>query len=315
MKMSFKTIMAAAALLALASPSFAKKQEMTVLHTGTGTKISNPIPDKETPGHWATIQELVENQGRKFGLLHNWGVSWASITRIQKQSGRSNFVWEDQLIGAYYEMTTSNFLVFGPYVNVDLFARNGFYYPYAYTFNKIKQVTTQTLLYNFDLFTGVKLSMNFWDWVTVSAKPGFHLLYQLHDKWHYVHVGAGLGLEAEMPISSRWSFNIGGIWTWDNPNIGSNRRMRPFDFSWEYQAQLGFRYSTKKLNIKSFVKYSPRPPKTKKVRAVKPKAQNSAASESAPKGKKTKKSKKPYLEGYASVNGAAASQPSEPASE
>lgn len=267
-----KTNIATAALLCLCAFAFAKEKEMDVLHTGTGTQIANPIPDEETPGHWATIQELIEQQGRKFGLLHNWGISWASITRIQKQTGRSNFVWNDKLIGAYYEMTTNNFLVMGRKVNVDLFARNAFYYPYAYTFNKVKQITTQTLLYNFDLFTGVKFSMNFWDWVTVSAKPGLHVLYQLHDKWHYVHLGAGLGLEVEAPISSRWSFNIGGIFTWDNANLGSNKRMRPFDLSWEYQAQLGFRYSKKKLNPKSFVKYTPRPPKKKKVRALKPKA-------------------------------------------
>ena len=267
-----KTNIATAALLCLCVFAFAKEKEIDVLHTGTGTQIANPIPDEETPGHWATIQELIEQQGRKFGLLHNWGISWASITRIQKQTGRSNFVWNDKLIGAYYEMTTNNFLVMGRKVNVDLFARNAFYYPYAYTFNKVKQITTQTLLYNFDLFTGVKFSMNFWDWVTVSAKPGLHVLYQLHDKWHYVHLGAGLGLEVEAPISSRWSFNIGGIFTWDNANLGSNKRMRPFDWSWEYQAQLGFRYSKKKLNPKSFVKYTPRPPKKKKVRALKPKA-------------------------------------------
>lgn len=267
-----KTNIATAALLCLCAFAFAKEKEIDVLHTGTGTQIANPIPDEETPGHWATIQELIEQQGRKFGLLHNWGISWASITRIQKQTGRSNFVWNDKLIGAYYEMTTNNFLVMGRKVNVDLFARNAFYYPYAYTFNKVKQITTQTLLYNFDLFTGVKFSMNFWDWVTVSAKPGLHVLYQLHDKWHYVHLGAGLGLEVEAPISSRWSFNIGGIFTWDNANLGSNKRMRPFDLSWEYQAQLGFRYSKKKLNPKSFVKYTPRPPKKKKVRALKPKA-------------------------------------------
>ncbi len=267
-----KTNIATAALLCLCAFAFAKEKEIDVLHTGTGTQIANPIPDEETPGHWATIQELIEQQGRKFGLLHNWGISWASITRIQKQTGRSNFVWNDKLIGAYYEMTTNNFLVMGRKINVDLFARNAFYYPYAYTFNKVKQITTQTLLYNFDLFTGVKFSMNFWDWVTVSAKPGLHVLYQLHDKWHYVHLGAGLGLEVEAPISSRWSFNIGGIFTWDNANLGSNKRMRPFDLSWEYQAQLGFRYSKKKLNPKSFVKYTPRPPKKKKVRALKPKA-------------------------------------------
>jgi hypothetical protein len=269
-----KTKIAAAAVLCLGALSFAKAmQDPNVLHTGTGTQIANPIPDEETPGHWATIQELIEQQGRKFGLLHNWGITWASITRIQKQSGRSNFVWNDKLIGAYYEMTTNNFLVMGKRISIDLFARNGFYYPYAYTFNKVKQVTVQQLLYNFDLFTGVKFSMNFWDWVTLSAKPGVHVLYQLHDKWHYVHLGAGLGLEAEAPISSRWSFNVGGIWTWDNANIGSNKKMRPFDYAWEYQAQLGFRYSSKKLNPKSFVKYAPRPPKVKKVRPLKPRPQ------------------------------------------
>lgn len=270
MKAFSKTKIAAAALLLAGTLAFAKQKEMTVLHTGTGTQLANHIPDEETPGHWATITELIEQQGRKFGLLHNWGASWGSITRIQKQSGRSNFVWNDQLVGAYYEMTTNNFLVMGRYINVDLFARNAVYYPYAYTFNKVKQVTTQTILYGIDFFTGVKFSMNFWNWVTFSAKPGMHVYYQIHDKWHYVHLGAGLALEAELPISSRWSFNVGGIFTWDNANLGTNRQMRPFDFCWQYQAQLGFRYSKRKLNRKSFVPYVPRPPKTKHVRALKP---------------------------------------------
>lgn len=271
-----KTRLAALVLLLLGTLAFAKKKDMTVLHTGTGTQVANPIPDEETPGHWATLNELIDHQGRRFGFLHNWGVTWASITRIQKQSGRSNFVWNDQLIGAYYELTTRNFLTMGHYINVDLFARHAVYYPYAYTFNKIKQVTTQQVLFGFDFFTGAKFSMNFWDWVTISAKPGAHLYYQLHDKWHYLHLGAGLGMEAEMPISSRWSFNIGGMWTWDNANLGSNRRMRPYDFAWQYQAQIGFRYSKKKLNPKSFVRYAPRPPKTKKVRAVKPRKNKAA---------------------------------------
>lgn len=279
MKLS-KTKIAAAALLLLGAAAFAKKQDPNILHAGTGTQLANPVPDKETPGHWATISELIEQQGRKFGLLQNWGVAWSSITRIQKQSARSNFVWNDQLAGAYYELTTNNFLVMGHYINVDIFARHAFYYPYAYTFNKVKQVTTQTLLYGFDFFTGVKFSMSFWDWVTISAKPGFHAYYQLHDKWHYVHLGAGLGLEAEMPISSRWSFNIGGMWTWDNANLGSNKTIRPFDYAWQYQAQLGFRYTKKKLNPKSFIPYRPKPPKTKKVRPLKPR-KNAEQSEEA----------------------------------
>ena len=78
----FKTKIAAAALLCFGALAFAKEKTITVLHTGTGTKISNPIPDEETPGHWATIEELIEQKGRKFGLLHNWGMAWASITRI-----------------------------------------------------------------------------------------------------------------------------------------------------------------------------------------------------------------------------------------
>ena len=291
---------AVAALLLMGALAFAKQKEITQIHTGIGTEDANPIPDKETPGHWATIGELIDRQGRKFGVQHYWGASWSSVTRIQKQSGRSNFVWNDQLVGAFYEWTTNNFLIMGHYVNVNLFARHGVYYPLSYTFNKVKQVPVQTILYGFDLFTGVKFSLNVHDWATLSAKPGAHAYYQLHDKWHYVHIGAGLGLEAEFPISSRWSFNIGGIWTWDNANLGSNRKMQPFDFAWQYQAQLGFRYSSKKLNPKSFIKYRPRPPKKKHVRKLKPRKNKEAAAEAAEgesaaqtdEGKKKTKTKK-----------------------
>lgn len=288
--MSFsKPKITAALLLLLGALAFAKQEEMDVLHTGTGTKVSSHIPDQETPGHWATISELIDQQGRRFGFLHNWGVAWGSITRIQTQSGRSNFVWNDKLVGAYYELTTNNFLVMGRHINVNVFARHAVFYPYAYTFNKVKQETVQTILYGIDFFTGVKLSLSLWDWVNVSVKPGAHLYYQLHDKWHYFHIGAGLGLEAEMPISSRWSFNVGGMWTWDNANLGTNKKMQPYDFAWQYQAQLGFRYSKKKLNPKSFIPYRPRPPKKKRVRALKPHKspgqelmeQNAAAANSA----------------------------------
>ena len=311
MKILSKTIIAAGALLLLGTAAFAKKKEVTQIHTGLGTKVSNPIPDRETPGHWVTLNELMERQGRKFGVLHYWGATWASVTRIQKQTGRSNFVWNDQMAGAFYEWNTNNFLIMGHYINVNLFARHAAYYPYAYTYNQIKQVTTQTILYAFDFFTGVKFSLNIHDWVSLSVKPGAHGFYQLHDKWHYFHVGAGLGIEAEFPISTRWSFNIGGMWTWDNANLGTNRKMRPFDYTWEYQAQLGFRYSGKKLNPKSFIKYRPHPPKKKHVRKLKPrknkaaKAQDAAAAaaagaeaveqteQAAGKAKKGKKAKAP----------------------
>lgn len=262
-------------ILIFSSALWAKSKETAALHTGIGTHIANPVPDEDNPEHWASIEELVEHQkqNERVGFVSNWGISVANITRIQSQSGRSNFVWNDKLVGAYYELCTTDFLNMGRFIKVNLFARNGFYYPYGYTFNKVPQVTTQTLLYNFDFFTGAKLSVSIKDWVLLSLKPGFHLSYQLHDKFHYVSIGAGFGAEVEVPISSRWSMNIGGIWTWDNANLGSNRRMRPFDYAWEYQAQIGFRYSKKHLNVKSFIPYKPKPPKkAKKVHMVKKKA-------------------------------------------
>ncbi len=230
-----------------------------------GPQNTAEMQPAELPSSWPTIEDLCANQ-RRFGLLHNWGLSWAYITRIQKQSNRSNFVWSDKLIGAYYELATHDFLNMGENIHVNLFSRQAVYYPYEYKFNKVPQVTTQTILYNFDLFTGAALSLTLKDWVRLAIKPGLHVSYQLHDKFHFVNIGAGFGVEAEVPISSRWSANIGGIWTWDNGNMGSNARMRPFDYVWEYQAQVGFRYSKKCLNIKSFIRYRHRKPKEKKVR-------------------------------------------------
>ncbi len=46
--------------------------------------------------------------------------------------------------------------------------------------------------------------------------------------------------------------------------------MRHFDYVWTYQAQFGVRYSKKYLNRRSYIKYSPKPLKTKRVRKISP---------------------------------------------
>ena len=50
----------------------------------------------------------VKDGSAKMHLLHNWGFAWARVTRLIINKNRSNFVWQDYLIGAYFDINTIN---------------------------------------------------------------------------------------------------------------------------------------------------------------------------------------------------------------
>lgn len=223
---------------------------------------------QDDPNHWGTIEDLTSNQYH-FGIYHNGGFAWASITRIQKKSDVSNYVWNDKMVGIFYELQSHDWIKFNEFWSLNFMGRLAVYYPYTYTFRDVEQFTKQTILYAFDFFTAPMFTFNFYNYFRANLEPGIHGLYQLHDQWHYVNLGIGAKADIEFPISSRWTGIIGGMVSWDNGNIGSNRDLRPFDYVWEYQIQLGFRYCKKYLNNTSYIKYTPKPPKTKRKK-IKP---------------------------------------------
>ena len=224
---------------------------------------------EDDPEHWPTINELTANQYH-FGILQNWGLSAAFVTRIQKKSDMSNFVWNDKMIGVFYEAKSHDFIRLSNNTELNFIARMAIYYPYNYTFRDVKQIPTQVILYAFDWFTAPTFSISFRDRIIFDTQLGLHIMYQLHDMWKYLNLGVGLKLNVEFPISSRWTLIAGGMFSYDNGNFGSNRNMRPFDYVWEYQAQIGARYCKKYLNRRSYIKYRPKPLKTKRVKKISP---------------------------------------------
>ncbi len=201
-----------------------------------------------------TYQELLDSQ-RHMGVMFNWGAAWGNVTRIKKQSGRSNFVWNDSLLGLFFEVQSHDMLQPYKYAGINFVGRTAVYYPYRYTFNKHPQSPKQTLLYAFDFFTGPQVNFSIMDAVRVNFAPGVHWSYQLSDKWHYWSLGPGVKIDTELPVSSRWTILMGGMFSWDNANLGTNARMQPLDFAWEYQAQFGARYSYNCRNPFSYIKY------------------------------------------------------------
>lgn len=204
---------------------------------------SEDIPETEE-----IIQTEDSADNDKLLFVFSYGVTGAHVTRIQKQTGRSNFVFEHMLAGLYFAATTKNL---GPF---DTTAKLSVYYPLISTFNEVPQVSKQVILYGFDLTIAPMYQINLWNFMNLDLGLGLHALYQLTDAWHYVSVGIAPVAEFEFPITSRWTVLLDGTFSWDYGNFGSNSKMSPLDFTFEYQASLGARYSKKSENKFYYIK-------------------------------------------------------------
>lgn len=176
-----------------------------------------------------------------YGLASSW------VTRLQFQEGRSNFAFENMLVGAYFDMHLENMKPCNSMIRIAA------YYPLINTFNKVPQVSTQIILYGFDAFFAPVFEADMWKYVRIEFAPGIHFLYQLSDNWHYMSLGGGALLGTELPLAKRWTILINAIATFDYANLGTNAQMFPFDLSWQYQVSLGVRYSKKKPNTYSYI--------------------------------------------------------------
>ncbi len=165
------------------------------------------------------------------------GFTWANITRIQTATERSNFVWNDMLIGAYYTIRTQEL----PFL--DLALRLQFFYPYQHKFNEMQQYSKQVILYAFDGFFGPYFKWNLFKHFNFSITAGAHCMYQLSDEYHLIYLGAGSILGLEFPVTRRWTITSSAGFTWDNANAGTNRLVQPFDYSWQWNINLGVKYS------------------------------------------------------------------------
>ena len=180
-------------------------------------------------------------------VVFDYGLSADWVTRIQKQTGRSNFVFGHTLVGAYFTMETVNIKP------CDSVLRLAAYYPLLTTFNDVPQIAKQPILYAVDLAFMPLFRADMWHYVKINFAPGIHVLYQLTDDYHYVQLGAIGMVGVELPLATRWTILVNGLASFDYANLGSNRDMFPIDYAWTYQVSLGVRYSKKKENKYSYI--------------------------------------------------------------
>lgn len=183
-------------------------------------------------------------------IMFNEGFAAAQVTRIQTVSGRSNFVWQNNMIGAFFQIQTRNMKP------VNSVIRTSVFYPIYNTFNDVKQYPKQTVLYAFDLFAGPIIETDMWKYVRLKFGLGLHYMYQLSDEYHLNYLGGGTLAGLELPIEPRWSILLDGTFSFDYPNFGTNRLVQPYDYSWQYQINLGVRCSVKGKNKYSYIRQS-----------------------------------------------------------
>ena len=196
-------------------------------------------------------------------VMFNEGFAAAQVTRIQTVSGRSNFVWQNDFIGAFFQIQTRNMKPLNSVIRTSVF------YPFYNTFNDVKQFPKQTVLYAFDLFAGPILETDMWKYVRLKFGLGLHYMYQLSDEYHLHYLGGGALAGLELPVESRWSVLLDGTFSFDYPNFGTNSLVQPYDYSWQYQLNLGVRYSVKGKNKYSYIRQSAKSLQKEELKAEK----------------------------------------------
>ena len=215
-------------------------------------------------------------------VVFNEGAAFANVTRIETQSSRNNYVWQNSMIGAFFEVQSKNMRPLNSIIRVSAF------YPFYYTFNDVKQVPKQTILYAFDLFAGPIIETDMWKYVRLKFSAGLHYMYQLTDEYHLHYLGGGLLAGLELPLAPKWTILLDGTFDLDYPNFGTNRMVQPFDYSWQYHLNLGVRYSKKARNQYSYIRQSEKS-KAREAERLKRKAEKKAAKAEARALKKAAK--------------------------
>ena len=183
-------------------------------------------------------------------VIFDYGLTTSWVNRVIKQEeyGRSNFNFQDFLVGAYISMQTQNMKPLNSVI------RLAGYYPFSFTFNEVPQVSKAILRGSADLFAGILLELDMWNYLRINLSPGMHVYYQYSDRFNYVHVGGALLANLELPIAQCWTIKLDGIASLDYANLGSNKNVEVYDVCWQYQLDVGFRYSKKALNKYNYLK-------------------------------------------------------------
>ena len=178
----------------------------------------------------------------KIFAVFDWGPTSSWLTRIVNQTNRSNFVFRDFLVGMYFDTELRNIKYIYPSIRVAA------YYPMISSFNMMTQKPKNPLHGGIDLVAGLKFQLLDVQYARFFAGPGLHLFFLNSDRWNYLNLGGAASLSIELPLSLKWVMLFEGIASLDGGNLGSNRRMEPFDIVYQYQVDIGFRYSKKKLH-------------------------------------------------------------------
>lgn len=185
-------------------------------------------------------------------VLYDWGVSYDLVTRIQTQEERSNFVYQDHLLGAFFGIKTGNMKPF------DSLAELTVYMPFVKTFNGMTQKSKQGFLYAFDLYWGPKIDLDMWKYITFNLSLGPHFMYELSDEYHLVYLGGVVFARANFPLTKKWTIFTEGFATLDYANFGTNYVIQPFNVSYSYKWNLGAHFSSKALNEYSYIESKPK---------------------------------------------------------
>jgi hypothetical protein len=187
-------------------------------------------------------------------VVFNEGVTASWLTRIIKQSSRSNFVFKDFLPGLYFGIELMNLRSVWPKFPLVPQLRLAAYYPLTSTFNDMPQPSKLPLHFAVDAILGAGIKINALKYIRFSLTPGVHFFFLNSERWNYFNLGAAGILGMELPVSRGWTILINGIASLDNGNLGKNGKIEPFDIVYQYQVDFGVRYSKKARNEYPWIK-------------------------------------------------------------
>jgi len=203
--------------------------------------ISSGIFAQEEDASETLYQETLDEQSPYF-LQFSEGAACSWLTRIIKQSGRSNFVFEDFLPGIYSRIDLHTEKNITPMLRVAVL------YPFSSTFNNYPQEPKTPLHIGADMNLGANFNILEFDYFRLNAGSALHMFFLNSDRWNYFNMGVSVFSGMELPLKKNWTIIFNGFASLDNGNLGGNRDMEPFDIAYQYQIDLGVRYSTKLTN-------------------------------------------------------------------
>jgi len=210
----------------------------------------------ETEEGTAMLKKAKKDKKDRLLVTFNWGFTAAWLTRITYQTNRSNFVDEDFLPGLYFGAELRNVKYVMP------MARLAVYYPLTTTFNGMLQKPTVPLHYGIDFVLGARYQPLNLKYLRANVGLGLHMFFLNSERWNYLNMGGALVAGLEVPLFARWTLLMDFYASIDSGNLGQNRRMEPFNVVWQYQFNIGVRYTKKKDNPSSIygfiVNYKPK---------------------------------------------------------